>query len=94
MARLADADVRKLKCIFFQNTRDIVEVEWYGLKCNLEEKLEILETAKIYLYIIQNCFEDYSVECAIKEFIKRHYNICKLTLTPCAERETVEENVS
>jgi len=94
MAQLAPADVRKLKCIFFQNVRDIVEIDWYGIKCNIEDKLEIINTAKAYLSIYEGCFEDYKVECLIKDFIKKHYNICELTLIPCEDRESIEINVA
>lgn len=95
MIQLADADVRKIKCIFFQTVRDIVEIEWYGLKCNLEEKLCILEEAKIILTANEN------IGCANKElqpmansFIKRYYNLCKLNLDSCGTRETYGVNVS
>ena len=96
MAQLLDADVRKIKCIFFQNVRDIVEAEWYGLKCNISDKICIIEQAKLILEandIICDT-DNNTVYCLAKEFIKKYYNLCKITLVSCPQRTFIEENVS
>jgi hypothetical protein len=95
MAQLQAADVRKIKCIFFQNVRDIVEAEWYGLKCNIDDKVCAIEQAKLILEandIICDT-DDNTVACLARDFIKKYYNLCKITLAACEQRTFVEENI-
>lgn len=78
------ADVKKLKCIFFYYTKTLMEIDWYGLKCNRIDYLNNGLTAKYYLDMINsNCTLPYKLECAIREFIKNKANNCITVLSPC-----------
>ena len=64
------ADVAALNCVYFNLTKELKEILWYGLDCNLNSRLSDLDLGLIYLQILQTgCTLDYSMQCEIKNFI-------------------------
>lgn len=84
---LQTADVNKLNCLFYSLVRDVVQVEWYGIKCNVEDKKDLIDKIKALRYLYNNC-SSYDVECRLLDIIKKSYNSCKLTLETCESRIT------
>lgn len=85
------AEVAKLKCIYFNAVRMVVELELYGIKCNYDSMYRDIELARDYLtLVLTECELDETLECKISAFIKNRYDFCVRMFDPCEERITEE----
>lgn len=82
--QVTTADAAKLKCIYFRLVNTLKEIEWYGLNCNKDEYLSRIESAFIYLNLLNSgCDLDPELDCEIKIFITKTYSFCVFTDTSC-----------
>lgn len=83
------ADVAALNCVYFNLTKELKEILWYGLDCNLNSRLSDLDLGLTYLQILQTgCTLDYSMQCEIKNFISKLSSYCVTSQESC-DRSTV-----
>jgi len=83
-------DVDALKCLYFQNTKTLIEIDWYGLDCDRKTIISNLELSYAYLNILQNsCEVPYKILCEIKAFVKKLTSVCIFTNTKCNPKYTV-----
>jgi hypothetical protein len=81
---LTIADVNLLKCTMFHYTYTLLEIDWYGIKCNRSEIKEKAIKAKRYFWLYNTgCELPYELFCEIKSFLKNNGNNCVYTQTTC-----------
>jgi hypothetical protein len=86
------ADVAKLKCIYFNLVNTLKEIDWYGINCNKSDVLAHIETAFIYLNLLNTeCELSSTTDCEIKNFITKTYSFCVFTDTSCVRTISIEE---
>ena len=84
-----DVDVTKLQCIYWSIMKNIMEVEWYGIKCNLKKlKEEALEIRSLLSILRIDCTIPYSITCIANQFIKSKGSFCTLMQDTCESRFT------
>lgn len=87
MYQLTDADVLKLKCLYFELVRNYVEQHQYGIICDSEETLDKIKRLKAALFINEYCTTNYKAHCKVKNILNSIYDFCKKTITACENRE-------
>lgn len=81
------ADVAALKCIFFQLVKNLKEISWYGIDCNVDQYLLNTDLAFSYLQIIDSgCELEHNLQCEIKNFITKNSSFCVFTSDKCASK--------
>ena len=86
MYQLTDADVLKLKCLYFELVRNYVEQHQYGILCDREETFQKIKNLEAAIFINSGCTEDYDGYCKVKSIVKSTYDFCEKTITPCEDR--------
>ena len=88
-----DAQVAKLKCLFFNMVKELKEIEWYGIKCNKETLLANIKKALAYLTMLATgCSLTHELDCEINEFIKKNTSFCVYTDTSCGDTIVIVSN--
>ena len=94
LQQVTTADAAKLKCIYFKLVNTLKEIEWYGINCNKDEYLSRIESAFIYLNLLNSgCNIDPETDCEIKTFITKTYSFCVFTDTSCVRTVSIIEIV-
>lgn len=86
---ITDADVIKLKCIYFQLVNNFREMEWYGVECNKEKIEQNIEKA-FFLLKSLDCTVTPEIQCEIKKFINVTYSNCNFTDFSCVREITTQ----
>lgn len=87
---LQAADVVALKCIYFQLVKSLKEISWYGLNCNVDDYINDIELAFVYLESINSgCELTYSFECEMKTFIAKKSSYCVFSNDRCESKYTI-----
>ena len=82
-------DVDALKCIAFNLVKELKEMNWYGIDCNLENQEESIELSFVYLESLNTqCTLPHQFECEIKTFIKRKSSYCTFVDNSCQSTTT------
>ena len=88
MYQLTDADVLKLKCLYFELVRNYVQQINYGILCDREETLDKIKKVKAALFMNSGCTDNYDVHCKVKNILKKLYDSCEKTISTCTTRST------
>lgn len=87
-------DVAALKCIYFNLVKELKEMYWYGIDCNLPPQKQNVDSAFIYLQILDtSCDIPHALQCEIKSFITKFKAHCVNSIDPC-DRTTIVESYS
>ena len=89
-----DVDVTKLTCIYWSLMKNIMEAEWYGIKCNIKKlKEDVLEIRTLLSLLRIDCEIPYSIECTANQIIKNKDSFCNLISDQCDSRSESEYEV-
>ena len=86
---ITDADVKKLKCIYFYLVNNFREMEWYGIECNKEKTEKNIEKAFFLLQSL-SCTVTSEIQCEVKNFLNVTYSNCNFTDTSCVREITTQ----
>ena len=90
ISQIQTQDVDALKCIYFRLVSLYKEILWYGIDCELDPTTQDIEQAFTYLSILNTgCTLRHSLECEIKNFIKKNSLHCIFTSNKCEAKYTV-----